>query len=83
MNNTRESNTTRLNKVFCEVFDNDAIQISDATTANDIDEWDSMTHIVLVVSIEKEFGATLSASEIRRLKNVGEILDILETRSSK
>ena len=83
MGDHRELRKSRLNKVFREVFDNDSIEIDDEMTARDIVEWDSMTHIVLVVSIEKEFGAKLNAAEVGRLKNVGEILDILETKSTR
>jgi len=73
----------RLNRVFREVFGDDGIEISDAMTAKDIDEWDSLMHIVLVVAVEKEFGLRLNAAEVGKLENVGAMIDILQARAKK
>jgi acyl carrier protein len=54
----------KLNQVFRDVFDDDGIEIFDAMTAADIDEWDSVTHITLVLAVEKEFGVRLNAAEV-------------------
>ncbi len=67
----------RLNQVFVETFDDDAINIFDAMTANDLDEWDSVSHISLVLAVEKEFGIRLNAAEIGNLENVGAMIDLL------
>ena len=83
MAQTREEIKTRLNGIFREVFDDDEIEIYDEMTAPDIDEWDSLNHIVLVVSIEKDFGLRLNAAEVGNLKNVGEFLTLLENRATQ
>jgi len=73
----------RLNQVFCDVFEDDSIEIFDAMTAADIDEWDSVTHITLVLAVEKEFGVRLNAAEVGKLDNVGEMIKLLARRSAK
>jgi acyl carrier protein len=82
MGDQRELIKSRLNKVFKEVFDDDSIEIFDDMTARDIEEWDSLMHVVFVVSVEKEFKIKLNAAEVGKLKNVGEILDIIEAKSA-
>ncbi len=73
----------RLNRVFCEVFDDDAIEIFDAMTAADLEEWDSLSHITLVLAVEKEFGLRLNAAEVGQLANVGEMMQLLMKRSTR
>lgn len=70
----------KLQDVFREVFDDDEIIISDEMTANDIDEWDSLTHIQLIVACEKEFGCKFKTTEIIDLKNVGEFIALLKRK---
>ncbi len=83
MSERRESIKRRLNEIFQDVFEDDRIEISDETTAKDIDEWDSLTHVILVVAIEKEFGLRLNAAEVGKIENVGAMIDILEKRATK
>jgi acyl carrier protein len=71
----------RLNAVFCEVFDDDSIKIFDAMTAEDLDEWDSLSHITLVLAVEREFHIKLKAAEVGRLADVGEMAKLLIERS--
>jgi acyl carrier protein len=73
----------KLNGVFRDVFDDDDIEIFDAMTAADIDEWDSVTHITLVLAVEKEFGLRLNAAEVGKLDNVGAMIELLARRSAK
>jgi len=70
----------RLNRVFQEVFDDDSIQIFDEMNSDDIEEWDSLIHITLVVSVEKEFCIELNASEVGKLENVAAMIDIIMSR---
>ncbi len=72
--------TSRLNNVFREVFDDESITLTPAMTADDIDEWDSLSHIRLVLSVEKEFGVKFSAAEIGALKNVGDFVKLIESK---
>jgi acyl carrier protein len=71
----------RLQKVFRDVFDNDELTISPETTAADIDDWDSINHVNLVLAVEKEFKVRLSSSAIASLKNVGELANLLKVGS--
>lgn len=72
--------TARLTNVFREVFDDESIALNPGMTADDIDDWDSLSHIRLVLSVEKEFGLKFSAAEIGALKNVGDFLTLIETK---
>ena len=83
MTGRRESIKNRLNEVFREVFDRADIEIFEDMTAKDIEEWDSLMHVVLVVAVEKEFGIRLNAAEVGKLENVGQMLAILEARAVK
>lgn len=69
-----------LNGVFCRVFDNPEIRITRESTVNDIEEWDSFTHTVLVVTIEKHFKIKFKSSEILRWKNTGEMYDAIKAK---
>ena len=71
----------RLNEIFCEVFEDDSIKITERSTAADIDEWDSLMHITLVLSVEAAFGVRLNAAEIGQLDDVGALIDILALRA--
>jgi acyl carrier protein len=83
MDNKRKQIKERLNRVFQEVFDDDTIHIFDQMTAKDLEEWDSLMHIILVVATEKEFGLRLNAAEVGQLDNVGAMIDLLLARATK
>ena len=69
----------RINEVFIDVLDDDQLQIVESTAAEDVDEWDSLNHIHLVVAIEKSLKLRFTASEIQSWTNVGEMMnDILK-----
>jgi acyl carrier protein len=72
----------RLNQVFREVFDEDDLQIFDAMSAADLEEWDSLSHITLVLAVEKEFRVRLNAAEVGKLDNVGQMIDLLARRAT-
>ncbi len=69
-----------INDIFIDVLDNDDIKLERATTAKDIDEWDSLTHIQLIVAIEKKYKIRFNSGEIHSWKNVGEMCDAIEKR---
>ena len=83
MGEKREQIRRRLNKIFQDVFDDDEIQIFNEMTADDLEEWDSLMQISLVVAIEKKFGFELIASEVGQLKNIGAMIALLEARATK
>jgi acyl carrier protein len=72
----------KLNAVFCQVFDDDEIQIKPETTANDVDGWDSLSHVNLIVTIESSFGIRFKQKELLTFKNVGDLLSSIESKLS-
>lgn len=77
---TKKEIYQRLTDVFRDVFDDDSIEICDATTADDIEDWDSIEHITLVGAVESEFGIRFKMGEVSGMKNVGEMVKIIEER---
>ena len=69
-----------LQKVFREVFFDDSIVITESTTADDIEEWDSLSHITLIQMIESRFNITFTTEEILGAKNVGEFIGYIEKK---
>lgn len=80
---TREEVYKKLTEVFWDVFDDEEIMISDTTTADDIEDWDSLEHINLIVATEKRFGIKFNMGEVGKLKNVGEMVDIILQRTQE
>ena len=72
---TREEIYGKLNEVFQDVFDDEDIKVNDATVASDVDGWDSLEHINLIVAVERCFGIKFTMGETTGLKNVGEMVD--------
>ena len=72
---TREEIYGKLNEVFQDVFDDEDITVNDSTVAADVDGWDSLEHINLIVAVERCFGIKFTMGETTGLKNVGEIVD--------
>ena len=70
----------RLEKVFEDVFDEE-IKLSADTTAEDVDDWDSLTHITLIAAVEAEFGVRFNMKEVSSMKNVGEMVAIISERA--
>lgn len=74
---SREEVFETLNEVFRDVFDDETITVDDDTTADDIEDWDSLEHINLMAAVESEFGIKFSMGQIMTMKNVGEMADII------
>lgn len=66
-----------LDEIFKDIFDDDSISVNEETTSNDIEEWDSLEHINLIVAIEQKFGIKLTMEEVITMKNVGNMADII------
>jgi acyl carrier protein len=72
----------RLTRTFRLVFDNPNLQVNRSTSAKDVEGWDSLTYINLIVAIEREFSIRFTTAEIARLKNVGELADLIAGKLS-
>ena len=73
----------RLTTVFREVFDDDTLVLSDTTTARDIEGWDSLQHITLILAVEREFKIRVTAAEAGLLANVGELLALIAAHGGR
>jgi len=69
-----------LNKIFMMVFDDDTIQIAPEMTANDVDGWDSLSHVNLIVAVEANFGIRFSQKELLTFKNIGDLLNCIDKK---
>jgi acyl carrier protein len=74
---------SRLTSVFREVFDDDEIELNPEMTADDVDGWDSLAHIRLILSVQKAFGIKFSPIEMNRLKNVGDLIALTKEKQSQ
>jgi acyl carrier protein len=70
----------KLTPIFHDVLDNDGIELSRSLTAGDVDEWDSLSHIRLIVAVERAFRIKFQSMEIADLKNVGDIVDLIRQK---
>ena len=68
---------TRLNNVFRDVFDDEGLEVSSEMTAVDVDGWDSLSHIRLVLAVEKEFGIKFRADDIGNMAFVSDMIDVI------
>lgn len=76
----RQEIITSVQNIFIDILDNEDIVLTDETTSDDIEEWDSLTHIQLIVAIEKGLKVRFTSQEIISWKNVGEMIDCILTK---
>jgi len=76
----REEVLEQITAIFKDVLDNEDVVLKDETTAGDVEDWDSLSHIQLVVAIEKHFKCRFSSKEIQSWNNVGEMVDCILTK---
>ena len=76
----REDIVAKLTPIFQDVMENDTIALSDELTAEDVDQWDSFSHMRLIFAVEKAFDTRFSTAEIGRLDNVGSLISLLGER---
>ncbi|NQX40288.1 acyl carrier protein [Pedobacter steynii] len=73
----------KVQEIFRDIFDDQSLNINDATNSDHIDDWDSLNHINLVVSIEKEFNIKFNFNELSGLKDVGAMIDLIVEKIEK
>lgn len=67
----------KLTVIFRRVFNNDSLLVTDELTANDVANWDSLSHMILIDEVEKSLGITFKLKELNKMKNVGNMMDII------
>ena len=80
---TRDYVYVKMNEIFRNVFDDESIVLTDETNANDIEDWDSLEQINLIVAIENEFEMMFDMAEVADLANVGEMVDLILLKDSE
>lgn len=70
----------RLTPLFREVFDDDTVVVTPQLTANDVENWDSLSHVRLMVAIEEDFRIHFSSSEIASFKTVADLVTSIEAK---
>ncbi len=74
---TREEALATVQDIFRDIFDDPSLEITDTTSAEDIEDWDSMNHLNLVSAIEKKFSIRFALGELQTLNNVGAMIDLM------
>lgn len=70
----------KLTAIFHEVFNDNSIVLNDEMTANDVDNWDSLTHMLMITKVEEEFGVKFKLKELNKLKKVGDLIAIVDSK---
>lgn len=76
----RQDILNEVTAVFSDTLDEDKLQLQESSTADDVEGWDSLTHVQLVVAVEKKFKIRFTAKEIQGWKNVGELIDSISSK---
>ena len=73
----RTAITDKLTGIFRKVFSNDSLIITDELTANDVENWDSLSHMILIAEVENSFSIKFKLKDLNKMRNVGEMIDII------
>lgn len=73
---------SRLTPIFRDVFNDDALVVTEDMTAAEVPTWDSLSNINMIIAVEKTFGVKFSIKDVRNLKNVGELLDLIKRKAA-
>lgn len=77
---TRDEIYSKLTLILRDVFDDDDLAPTDATTSDDVAEWDSTNHVRMMVAVEAKFGIRFETDEITKPENVGELVDMIQSK---
>jgi acyl carrier protein len=72
----------RMQRTFREVFDDDSLELRPGMTAADVENWDSLSHIDMIVGLEREFKVKFTTAEVTNLKNVGDLATLVDKKRS-
>lgn len=70
----------RVQEIMVDVFDDDDLTVTRDTSADDVEDWDSLSHIRLMVAVEREFGVKFTNAEIEQLQKVGDLIDLIDRK---
>jgi acyl carrier protein len=69
-----------IQRIFCDVFDDSSLVITRDSNASTVEDWDSLAHVNLVTAIEKKYGIRFALGELQELKNVGDMIDLIQEK---
>jgi acyl carrier protein len=78
---TKQVIVEKLTGIFRDVFNNDQLQLRDDLAAPDVGSWDSLSHMLMIEKVENTFGLKFKLREINKLKNVGVLIDLIESKT--
>lgn len=78
----RDEVIAKLTPIFREVFSDNSIELRDDMTAADVENWDSLTHMLMITKVEEVFGVKFKLKELNKLKQVGDIVVLVEEKIS-
>lgn len=70
----------KLSAIFHEVFNDNSIVLQDEMTANDVENWDSLTHMLMITKVEEVFGIKFKLKELNKLKKVGDLINTIDSK---
>jgi len=70
----------KLTTIFRKVFSNDSLNLTDNLTANDVDQWDSLSHMILITEIENSFAIKFRLKDLNKMRNVGDMIEIINSK---
>ncbi|QVY65317.1 acyl carrier protein [Polaribacter sp. Q13] len=73
----KNKTTQEVEAIFKKVFEDDKLEINMTMTANDVDNWDSLSHMLLIVEVENTFNIKFKLRDLNKMKNVGDMIDLL------
>jgi acyl carrier protein len=76
----KEEIKIKVQEIFQDVFQSPSLEINPEMTANDVDKWDSLTHLTMIAKVEETFGFRFKLKEMVKMKNVGDMLDIINEK---
>ena len=77
---SRSEISNQLSTIFSKIFSSNSIEITDDLIANDVDNWDSLTHMLLISEIEDHFKIKFKLRELNKMKNVGVLIDLIDDK---